>query len=347
MPGLSINQTALLAAIDALALPPDAPGIAVAVLADADLTSTAAGRADPDGRPMTASTPLRIASLTKTFTAAAILRLWETDRLDLDAPVSALISPQHEAMLRAGGYETGAITPRLLLMHAGGLSDHFGSDAFTQAVLADPGRVWTRTGQIASMLAETKPVGRPGEHFRYSDTGYLLLGEIVERVTARPLGQAVRYLCGWDTPRLDGVRWEGEAPTAGPDRAHQWFDGIDTFHIHGSVDAFGGGGIIASVEQTALIYHALFSGVVFEDAATLEEMLSAPGHPEGSPYRMGVFEDRLGDTRVFRHAGFWGLEALIVPGADLVIVVATLDQSRVQGIRNLLDDLASARIGKR
>lgn len=326
-------------ALHALLPGPDAPGLAVAMISGGALGSAAVGRAAPDGRAMTADTPLRIASLTKTFTAAAILRLWETGRLDLDAPLSALISARHDAMLLAGGYDTGAITPRHLLMHVSGLNDHFGSAAFTQAVLADPARAWTRTDQVAAMLETTRPLGHPGERFHYSDTGYLLLGEIVERTTGQALGPALRHLTGWTALGLEAIRWEGEPAATAPARAHQWMDGIDTHGFHGSVDAFGGGGMIASVADTTRLCAALFSGKVFDNRATLDEMLTAPGHPPDSPYRMGLFEEHLDGTTVFRHSGFWGVEALCVPGHGLFAVAATLDQAQAPAVRGMVEDL--------
>ena len=75
---------------------PDVQGFAVAVvLPDGSFISAATGDADPEGRAMTPETPVRIASITKTFVAASILRLWEEDTLDLDASIGGLISTEH------------------------------------------------------------------------------------------------------------------------------------------------------------------------------------------------------------------------------------------------------------
>ena len=105
----------------------------------------AAGVAYPGaGGPITVDTPLRIASNTKTFTAATVLRLWETGRIDLDAPIGPLLSPSLNALLIADGYDTAAITVRHLLSHSSGLYDHGSDQRFVEAVMADPGHHWTR-----------------------------------------------------------------------------------------------------------------------------------------------------------------------------------------------------------
>lgn len=313
---------------------PTAPGYAVAIIQDGILTSAATGVADPSGTPMTATTPVRMASITKTFVAAAILRLVEQGNLDVDASVAPLIAEEHDALLRGDGYDTDQITVRLLLMHASGMADHFASDDFVAAVLSNPQRVWTRTEQLELMAEFTDPLGEPGAAFAYSDTGYLLLGEILERQTGLSLAEAVRQLTKWEELGLQGLYWEGEArPENLPPRAHQWLGDVDTFDIHGSVDAFGGGGIIGHVEDMARFFDALFAGRVFDHPSTLEFMMAAEGHPEGSPYRIGLFDRPVGDEPAFGHGGFWGTDAVALPGQNAVVVGVALNQSGVQGLR--------------
>ncbi len=336
------SAEALYATLAALDRGPGAPGAAIAIAAGDRTVVAAIGSAAPDGRKMTARTPVRLASLTKTFTAASVLRLWETGRLDLDTPIAGLISPKHDRMLRGGGYETEAITLRHLLMHAGGLADHAESPAYLGAILADPNHVWTRTEQVAVLLELGPPLSEPGTGFAYSDTGYVLLGEIIERTTAQPLGQAVRDLLRWDDLGLRQVRWEGEPPAQGPAQAHQWMDGFDTTCFHGSIDAFGGGGIVASIEDAARLYSALVSGATFDRPETLNVMLTAPGHPTGSPYRMGLFAGGGDGHRIYRHGGFWGLDAAVIPDSRLAVAAVGLDQALTQQITTMVENLARA-----
>ena len=108
---------------------------------------------------------------------------------------------------------------------------------------------------------------------------------------------------------------------------------IDTFAIHGSVDAYGGGGIVASVEDTARFFSALFGGEVFDKPATLTVMMEAPGHPEGSPYRIGLFTDERRGFRSFGHGGFWGTDVFALPEIGVVIAGAALNASGVDDLR--------------
>lgn len=336
------EEDTLRAALAPVTRGPRAPGAAIAVAAGESTVTAAVGAAAPDGRAMTAHTPLRLASLTKSFTAASILRLWEMGQVDLDAHIAGLISPEHDRVLRNGGYATGAITLRHVMMHSGGLADHAQSPAYLGAVLDDPGHVWTRTEQIAAMCNLGPPLFPSGATFAYSDTGYVLLGDIIERVTRQPLGRAVRGLLRWSALGLTQVRWEGEPPAHGPARAHQWMDVFDTTLLHGSVDAFGGGGIIASIADAARLYAALISGATFDRPETLEVMLAAPGRPAPSPYRMGLFGPGPEGSSMYRHGGFWGLHVVVDPQGGRTFAGVVLDQAMTPDITGVVEDLAGA-----
>lgn len=315
---------------------PNVPGFAIAVIDRGELMSSAIGVADPNGRAMTTDTPVRIASITKTFVAAAILRLSEEGRLDIDDPISDFISSEHKVLLQSDGYDTQAITIRHLLMHASGMNDHAGTDAFQVAAFSNPSHGWTRTEQIRVLIDETEKLSEPGAEYHYSDTGYILLGEAIERITDKPLGEAVLELNRIDGLRLDSVRWEGQSDFVpkSPYRAHQYLDGMDTYHVNGSVDAFGGGGIVASVEDVARYYYALFSGQVFASNETLQEMMTAPGHPAESPYRLGLFARSFGDYQVYGHGGFWGTDVMIIPALRRVVSGVSLDQGGTASLRS-------------
>ncbi|MEM8659461.1 MAG: alpha/beta fold hydrolase [Pseudomonadota bacterium] len=99
----------------------DAPRISVS-------GAIAVGRADASGVvPLSGSEVFRIASQTKVFTAAAILRLVEQGRLDIDMPLSNLVDGDFEAVLRKGGYVVEEVTVRQLLDHTAGLPDWIGA----------------------------------------------------------------------------------------------------------------------------------------------------------------------------------------------------------------------------
>lgn len=339
-----LTATELQTRLDAVqAAMPKVPGFSMAVLLpDGSMISASTGQADPDGRPMTADTPVRQASITKPLVAAAILRLHEEQRLDLDATIDTLISRDINTLLASDGYDPSKITVRHLLLHASGLNDHFPLPAYQQRVLANPDYVWTPMTQLQLFAASTDPLDPPGQSYFYSDPGYILLGLILERLTQEPMGEAVRDLLDLQDIGLQNSWWEGDEPSNDvPGRAHQWLNGgeYDAYYVHGSVDAFGGGGLIASVEEITRFFAGLFAGQVFNEPTTLELMTSAPGKPADSEYLYGLFGKSHAGLQVYGHGGFWGTDAVVVPELQLTMAGVALDQSGIEALRTLEGEL--------
>ncbi|HGY1116208.1 TPA: serine hydrolase domain-containing protein [Providencia rettgeri] len=271
--------------------------------------------ADIEGMPLTVDTPLRIASNTKTFTAAAILRLTEMGKLNIDDAIPKYIDPQYNALL-SSQYNTQAITIRHLLEHSSGLLDHADGD-YLKAVLKQPNYVWSRTEQIEMYMRKQFPTFSPAESFIYSDTGYILLGDIIERVTGKSLGLAVRELLHFDTIGLESAYWESlEQPSQdSAPRARQYLGKWDGTHIHASMDAYGGGGLVMSSKQMAIFLEALFEGNIFSSPNTLETMLSMGSHEGAEHYRLGIMVNVVNGITLYSHLGFWGSVAYYAPEA--------------------------------
>src|SRR4051794_9361846 len=101
--------------------------------------SFASGVADrATATPLAVDAGFRIASNTKTFTAAAILRLVEQGRLTLDMPIADLLAPETTDALRSGGYRPEVITVRQVLQHTSGIYDYGRDPAYVAAVAAEP-----------------------------------------------------------------------------------------------------------------------------------------------------------------------------------------------------------------
>lgn len=303
----------------------------------------AAGFADHDV-PMTALHPVRIASNTKTYVAAAVLRLAEGGRLGIDDPIAAHLPDETVALLVGDGYHPDRMTVRHLLTHTSGLYDHSDSQKYGDAIVADPQHRWTRTEQIEAAMAWGDPWGPPGAVYTYCDTGYVLLGGIIEWASGRPLAAAVRELLRFDELCLASTWWEDlePVPEGVPDRAHQFIDDTDTFVFNPSFDLFGGGGLVAPVGDVAAFYRALFTGRIFTDPATLVLMLTTINGAETRPdadaaalapgtYRMGVWVDEIAGVEVYAHSGFWGTAAVFVPELDLA-VAATVNQNKAKEV---------------
>lgn len=295
-----------------------------------DPWGVAVGMADASsGRPLGVDTPLRIASNTKTFVAATVLRLWEQGKIDLDASIGPLVTPTLSHLLNAHGYGTEAITVRQLMNHSAGLYDHGDDPRYMQAVLADPGHQWTREEQVRLSVEYAAPQGRPGTTFRYSDTGYVLLGDIVERITGEPLSNAVRRALRFDRSGLKSTWWEivEPQPLGTEARAHQFLDDVDVTHVSATMDLYGGGGLVTSARDLATFTQDLFEGRIFAEPQTLQEMLREGPHEGADAYRLGVSVTFIDGREYYSHLGFWGTAAYYSPDSGVAIAGFTTMRS--------------------
>lgn len=212
-----------------------APGAVIGVIVDGKLVWTkASGVRDVETKaPFTTETVSRIASMTKSFTAMAIVRLRDEGKLSLDDPVSKYLPEL--ADLEYPTRDARVITIRDLLTHSEGFPEDnpWGDQQLAQS--RETMSRWMRAGIPFSTS--------PGTAFEYSNYGFAMLGEIVERVSKTPYEVYVRKTIlvplGLTTTTFDagavprdrialGYRWEDE--TWKPEPA------LD----HGSFGAMGG-----------------------------------------------------------------------------------------------------------
>ena len=283
--------------------------------------SGAAGVADrASGNKLLPDQTFRIASVTKTFVAASILRLWEEGKLQLDDPISRHISPEHAKIL-SQDYDLEKISILQVLRHNAGFFDHTHAPVFFEKVLQPGGHEWTRTEQLTLCVEAGDPIGAPGEKFSYSDTGYVLLGEVIEHLTGKSLGEAIDQLLNFDQLGLENTAFEGLDPKIDQSRIHQYFQGMDTYNFHPTMDYFGGGGLLSTTADLSSFFLALFHGKVFKNPATLEQMLQAVTYAETPmmDYRIGIYRVEINGTEAFSHAGFWGTQVVYFPSLDLAM----------------------------
>jgi D-alanyl-D-alanine carboxypeptidase len=278
------------------------------------------------GTPLQADTPFRVASMTKTFVAVAILRLVEQGKVRLDEPITDYVSKVSADVLRADGYRPGKMTVRQLLRHTAGLYDYAESGAYDAENVSDPGHRWTRLEQLQFATADGDPVAAAGEEYHYSDTAYILLGEILERTTRESLPAAVRRLVGFRKLGLDHTYWETleDTATGQAERAHQYYGTeFDNTMLDASADLYGGGGIVSTVSDLTRFYRALFHGKIFHDAKTLRTMTRVVGPGRGEGAAMGIFRVDVDGETCFGHRGYWGTQTIHCPELDLTFARAT------------------------
>ncbi|MGV7241496.1 serine hydrolase domain-containing protein [Caballeronia sp. M23-90] len=291
--------------------------------------------------PLTCDTPFRIASNTKTLVAATVYRLWEQKRIELDATIHSLCTPLLNALLTTRGYDTESITVFHLLNHSAGLCDH-ADDDYIKTVLANPGHRWTREDQVRLAVTRPPPKGKAGAQYLYSDTGYILLGDIIERLAGEPLAHVVRREMRFDHLGMDSTWWEmvEARPLKANRAARQFLDGIDVTQINATMDLYGGGGLMMSARDLATFMQNLFEGRIFESPRTLCEMLRVGPHEGSEGYRGGVSAGAIDGHKVFSHLGFWGTAVYYAPDPGISVAGFTTDRmfrpALVQAIEKVL-----------
>ncbi len=322
------------------------PGLSIAMHSrEHGDVGVARGMADPaTGEALTPAHAVRIASCTKTFVASTVMVLASKGRLRLDQPVGELLAPT-TAALWAQYEHAPATTVRHLLQHRSGLVDHSTFPEFD----APEHTQWTPAAQLA--IAVGKPaLFAPGAAFSYSDSGYVLLGQMIEYLTGRTLAAAVREALHLDPAEFPSIHWEVAEPTpAGLVRAHQFHFGADTYDWNPSLDLFGGGGIVATMPDLARWWTALFAGQVHSDLDLQLDGLCSTAGPDGTPWPnndlagLGIFRRTVDGIDIWSHGGYWGLQTLHVPALQIsAALVITHRATDVPTPTTVADDLVRA-----
>ncbi len=262
----------------------------------------------------------RIASVTKTYVAAAILRLMEKKVLRLDDPISRHLSPTHAAIL-AQDYDLEQITIQQILRHSAGFFDHTNAPEFFGKVFATPDYEWTRTAQLQLGVEKGDPIGPPGGQFSYSDMGYVILGELIETYTGKSLDGGIKELLGLEKLGLERTDFERMDPLTDQLRIHQYYQGKDTYHFSPTMDYYGGGGILSNTKELVDFFQALLQGKIFENPTTLTRMLEPVTYPSKPrmDYQMGMYKVQVNGMDAYCHSGFWGTQVLYIPQLDLYL----------------------------
>ncbi|MFD0205639.1 MULTISPECIES: serine hydrolase domain-containing protein [Saccharothrix] len=158
----------------------EVPGAQVAVLADGRIAGAAAGVLNiTTGVPVADDALFQIGSITKVWTATLAQQLVNEGLLDLDRPVRDHLVDFRLADRSAGG----TVTARQLLSHTGG----FEGDLFTDTGTGDDA-----IERYVAGLADARQVFPPGERFSYCNSGYLVLGRLVEVLRDKPFNAVLR-----------------------------------------------------------------------------------------------------------------------------------------------------------
>ena len=269
-----------------------------------------------------ADTHFRIASNTKTMTAAVIMQLAQEGKLSLGDPISKYVP----------GVPNGDhITIAELLEMRSGLYNYTDAPELSASLDRDPTKVWTPDELLAIAFARP-PNSPPGTAYQYNNTNYVLLGLIAEQVDRRPLARAMQdrlfaplgmrstvlpastsntipepyshgYLYGSSSVALVGTPYPPDIQAAG--RAGTLLPN-DYTGLNHSV-AWAAGGVISTANDLATWIQALVAGRVL-NAEYQRRWLDSlqpedPNKPDGQRYGYGIAQLRWGPNRLYFHGG--------------------------------------------
>ncbi|MGL4564355.1 MAG: serine hydrolase domain-containing protein, partial [Halioglobus sp.] len=260
------------------------------------------------GTTLTTQHSFRVASMSKTFTGVLVAQLLEREELSLSDPITAYLPEELLVQIPvAHGHDVGELTIEQLLQHRAGFNDFATSQEWAMEIAKDPGRPRTPMEIISWALAHTEIVGAPGETYRYSDTGYVLLGILLEKLTDTPYWQLCRERV-FDPLGMGDTWLEGyEEPRNQLSHPYVVMDGqyIDALQIHGSVD-WAGGGHVSTLEDIKRFLRGVFNCRLFTYIDTLDQFLDGPEASAQYFYGMGVGRKQILGKHLWGHLGHWG-----------------------------------------
>jgi len=304
-----------LAAVDALMADyaGDVPGASVLVLHHGEpVVRRSYGKADMEaGTDATPATNYRLASVSKQFTAAAVLLLVDDGVVGLDDPVRKWL-PELPAI-------ADPVTVRHLLTHTSGLVD------YEEVMDPDPPEQLRDSDVLAILAGVDRAYFPPGSDYRYSNSGYALLSVLVERASGldypeflatrifRPLG-------------MEGTLAHTREGPPVPSRAygHSFVEGEWVRTDQSSTSAvLGDGGVYSSIDDLERWDAALYDDRLLPDA--LRTLAFTPATPTDDPEVQYGFGWRITGDRLWHSGETIGFRNVLVrwPGQELTVVLLT------------------------
>jgi D-alanyl-D-alanine carboxypeptidase len=306
-------------------------------------------RADP-----AAPDAFHVASVGKLLTATLVGMLIDEGIFALDQPVAPFLPPgtMDELFVVDEVDQQEAVTVRQLLSHTSGVNDYFGAPgadgrSVAEIMAEEPHRAWTPRELLDFTRNGQRAVAAPGDSYLYSDTGYILLGLLVEETTGRPfhevllerifrpLGMTRSWMPGRSVPIEGGTAIRSA-----------YIGGVDVSDAPAVTADWAGGGV-ASTEQDLLRFaRALNEGALVTPETRAEMQVFDQRFMRGIYYGAGFMEYHFGEfffllrgyPRLVGHMGILGTQLFWDPRRDLYLVASFgSDDATDTSVRLLID----------
>ena len=282
------------------------------VLPSGESFGLAVGFSDRETRtPMRSTDRMPAGSVGKTFAAATALQLIKEGKIGLDDKIEKYLGHEQWFPRLPNAKD---ITVRQLMNHTSGLVRYEFKEQFTKDLTANPDKVWKPAELVAYLLDEKAPF-EAGKGWDYSDTNYIVLGMIIEKVTGRKFyDEANRRLLKplklSDTIPQDGPRLKGVVQGyAGPNNP---FGGTDAMLVNGKFSVnpqfeWTGGGYVSTAHDLARWAKIFYEGKAFSPdlLPQVVDGVSAPMLGRESKYGLGAIIRKTPAGTSYGHSGFF------------------------------------------
>ncbi|WP_242277825.1 serine hydrolase [Bacillus cereus group sp. BfR-BA-01446] len=279
------------------------PGILAKTSKGGKTWGYAAGVADlKTKKPMKTDFRFRIGSVTKTFTATVILQLDEENKLNLDDSIEKWLP----GVIQGNGYDGKQITIRQMLNHTSGIAEYSKSK---EADFTNPKRVYTAE-ELVKIGLSAPPDFAPGKGWSYSNTGYVLLGMLIEKVTGNNYAEEIENRI-IEPLELSNTFLPGNSsviPGTNHARGYvQQEEGSklkDVTYFNPSI-ASSAGDMISTADDLNKFFSYLLSGKVLKEQQLKQMLTTVPTGKGGiNGYGLGIFEIKLPNgVPIWGHTG--------------------------------------------
>ncbi|HFK1432015.1 serine hydrolase domain-containing protein [Bacillus anthracis] len=277
------------------------PGILAQISKGGKNWSYAAGIADlRTKKQMKTEFRFRIGSTTKTFIATVLLQLAGENRLNLDDSIEKWLP----GVIQGNGYDANQITIRQILNHTSGIAEYLKSKDYD---IMDTKKLYTAE-ELVKMGISLPPDFAPGKGWSYSNTGYVILGILIEKVTGNSYAEEVENRIV-EPLELSNTFLPGNStviPGTKHARGYERYDGESelkdvTYSYPGSSD----GDMISTADDLNKFFSYLLSGKLLKEQQLKQMLTTVPtGIAEIGRYGLGIYETKLPNgVSIWGHAG--------------------------------------------
>ncbi|MGG3647214.1 serine hydrolase domain-containing protein [Bacillus wiedmannii] len=279
------------------------PGVLAKTSEGGKTWSYAAGVANLSSKkPMKTDFCFRIGSVTKTFTATVVLQLAEENRLNLDDSIEKWLP----GVIQGNGYDEKQITIRQLLNHTSGIAEYTRSKGFN---LMDTKKSY-RAEELVKMGISMPPDFAPGKSWSYSNTGYVLLGILIEAVTGNSYAEEIENRI-IEPLELSNTFLPGNSsviPGTKHARGYIQLDGAsepkDVTYYNPSMGS-SAGDMISTADDLNKFFSYLLGGKLLKEQQLKQMLTTVPtGEAALGRYGLGIYETKLPNgVSIWGHGG--------------------------------------------